>query len=183
MAKTCALCDQPASSRGLCKPHYDKLRNRGELQGHDTVLGKKPLTDRLLAKIHKTDTGCWEWTGHIGLHGYGLIWRDRKYCRAHRIAYELFKDSITDDDCICHTCDNRRCINPDHLFKGTRLDNNRDSKAKGRNAYGERNGRSYLSREAVEFIRSSTQSQPELARLFNVSQSCISRVCSGKRWA
>lgn len=177
------LCDSPACARGFCKPHYDQMRKQGKLLEYDTILGKKPLKDRLLEKVRQADSGCWEWTGHIGTQGYGLIWRNRKAVRAHRVVYELLKGPIAENECCLHTCDNRRCVNPDHLFKGTRLDNNRDSKAKGRNAHGERNGHARLSWQAVEFIRSSTQSQLELAALFNVSPSCISRVLSGKRWA
>jgi hypothetical protein len=77
---------------------------------------------------------CWPWTGHLGVDGYGVLWRRRRVLvRAHRLSlqFKLGRD-LPSEVCACHTCDNRVCVNPAHLVEGTRADNNRDMFAKGR---------------------------------------------------
>ncbi len=75
---------------------------------------------------------CWEWLGSKTL-GYGTFYTQRQ-TRAHRVSYELFVSKIPNGLLVCHKCDNRGCVRPDHLFLGTYLDNNRDCVLKGRKA-------------------------------------------------
>lgn len=86
----------------------------------------------LLDRVDKVDTGCWEWIGST-VTGYGKFRDDRKMVLAHRMSFLVFNGDIPMNMQICHKCDNRKCINPDHLFIGTQLDNIRDCVAKGRN--------------------------------------------------
>ena len=74
-------------------------------------------------------TGCHIWKGHLAVTGYGRVYYNRRLWLAHRLAWTLKNGPIPDGMVICHRCNVRRCVNPDHLALGTRADNNADTKA------------------------------------------------------
>ena len=76
-------------------------------------------------------TGCWNWVS-INKAGYGMIDIDGKTYRAHRYSWEASNGKIPDGLCVCHKCDNPRCVNPDHLFLATHQENMKDMYDKGR---------------------------------------------------
>ena len=85
-----------------------------------------------LSKIEKTPT-CWLWNGGVNKrHGYGYFKLKRTSIGAHRISYSIFKGDIPDGLHVLHTCDNKKCVNPDHLFLGNAQDNMTDKTLKGR---------------------------------------------------
>jgi hypothetical protein len=121
------------------------------------------------------------------LRGYGTIWHgERKMkMRAHRYAYELAYGPIPDDLCVCHRCDNRACVNPAHLFLGTRADNLADMRQKGRGAKGAEHGRSKLTEEQVLGIREAAAAgefQPAIAERFGVSRETVNLIHNRKIW-
>ena len=103
--------------------------------------GTRPsrVKERFFSRIQKTDN-CWNWTGHIEYNGYGSMSIKHKNRSTHRISYEIHFGKIPDGLCVLHKCDNKKCVNPSHLFLGTQLDNVKDRDQKGHTAKGATHG-------------------------------------------
>lgn len=110
-----------------------------------------PLEQRFWAKVEKTE-GCWLWRGTVvSSTGYGCIMQSnpKKKWSAHRYSWVLHHGEIEGDLNVCHHCDVRICVRPDHLFLGTDADNFADMKAKGRSMTGDRNPSKWLPPSAL----------------------------------
>lgn len=132
---------------------------------------------------------CWNWMGPINTNGYGQFTDKNRKRLAHRASHELFLGPIPDGMNVCHSCDNRRCINPHHLWAGSQSANLKDAAAKGRifrpNTTGERNGNRKLSADDVRAIRSmfrGGQRRYRIAERFGVSPTTVGEIISGKIW-
>lgn len=98
-------------------------------------------------------TGCWNWDLRRDAAGYGRINVQRRPVQAHRLSFEIHKGEIARGLFVCHACDNRRCVNPDHLWLGTHADNMRDMAVKGRTTNGRRSYEPMFTPEAMSILR------------------------------
>lgn len=140
--------------------------------------------NRFWAKVNKTGS-CWLWTGALAGGGYGSFRCGGTQYRAHRVAYLLSKGDPT-GLFVCHSCDVRECVNPEHLFLGTPKDNMQDKVNKGRQAKGNTCGLSKLTEDQVREIRrlhaELPRSQTALAKRYGVSQVVIHFVLTRQTW-
>lgn len=149
------------------------------------------LIERFECKFDKLTNGCWQWNACKNNNGYGEFSMMGSTMFAHRAAWTLYKGDIPKTDnyhsiCVLHKCDNRLCVNPEHLFLGTNHDNVKDMFKKGRNPdrKGKNNGKSKLTEENVMQIRKLKKSKTykEIANIFNVSESAIGHAATGRNW-
>ncbi len=179
----CAIdtCHETVWSRNFCASHYSRLKLLGIL---DPVNGLA-RSRALFRKKYRVNplNGCWEWLGLLQ-SGYGYLFAFGKVVRAHRFSFELFSGPIPADLMVLHRCDNRRCVNPNHLFLGDAGDNMRDCIAKKRhpNQHGEA-GRKITEMMAnnirIMFARGE-HSKQALAEIYGVSYLTISNLLCGK---
>lgn len=157
---------------------------------------------RFWSKVRVTrPDACWNWKRRFMFSGYGRFAKRKVDYPAHRIAYYLHHSKDPGPLMVCHTCDNRRCVNPQHLFLGTCADNLADMCAKGRSATGakngmnkhpekrspgEKNGYAKLTEGQVREMRhlwdTGAANQADIARRFGVWQMTVSRIVRRVSW-
>lgn len=146
-------------------------------------------------------SNCIKWTGAYSSTGYGAKWAGGKMVGAHRHAYESASGEIPKGMMVLHSCDNKACINPQHLRLGTAKDNAKDAVDRGLIATGERHGRNTIPESRlygqrnpmskltdeqtgkVLLSRRAGRSLRDIAGQYGVSISTVSRICRGERHA
>jgi hypothetical protein len=136
-------------------------------------------------KYQVTESGCHNCTSHAsGEDGYPRIQFNNEYMGLHRYIYILHKGQIPEGKLIRHTCDNRKCINPEHLLIGTHSDNINDAKERNRlnPQRGIDNGNVKLTTEKAFAIFYSQESLNTLANKYKISRTQVSDIKNKKRW-
>jgi hypothetical protein len=147
--------------------------------------GNKTPEERFLSHVVVDGRDCWIWTGALNNAGYGVMNTNGSLVLAHRWALEHWRGPIPNRLDVCHTCDVRACVNPDHQFLGTRFDNMADARAKGRIPQGSARPQAKLNESAIQEIRrriSAGEFHRSIAADFGVSRSMISRIARGESW-
>jgi len=141
---------------------------------------KTPAAVRFWRYVDKRGPGeCWNWTGYIGQHGYGTLTcpDDPAFVRtAHTLSYEIHHARPPKGLFVCHRCNNRRCVNPAHLYLGTPSQNQLDRRAAGNDNGGERNGRAKLTDEQFRKISADTRPGAIVAKEFGVSRHYVYQI-------
>lgn len=143
------------------------------------------INQRFWKKVQKTNS-CWLFTGGLA-RGYGHFSYEDKPIKAHRFSWIIHFGAIPKNKLVCHKCDIRNCVNPDHLFLGTQRDNIQDMIQKGRiNRAGENGHNSRLTQKQVDNLRSLRLSQKltyqKLGELFGISLMHAYRIVNFIRW-
>lgn len=127
---------------------------------------------------------CWEWNGYIDPTGYGRMFYNRVRFSTHRLSYQIAFGEIPDGLQVCHKCDNRKCVNPNHLFLGTVADNMQDASNKRRLKHGENHHLSKITKAIADEIRSLYPSldQRQLAKKFSVSKTTVANILHNRIW-
>lgn len=139
-----------------------------------------PLIERFMEQVDAPE--CWIWKGVIGNTGYGSLRVKDKNNSTHRLSWELFHGPIPNGLFVLHTCDNKRCVNPQHLFLGTQLANRRDSITKGRSRKG-----AILTEDLVAALRREARGKRRftytgIGRQLGASSTIIRNAVIGKKW-
>ena len=188
----CAIknCDLPELASGFCNKHWRRLKKFGSplwLSKPAASYRGLPAIERFFPRVLKTE-GCWEWQSGTDADGYGLFMGDVlgvTFKRAHRFSWAFHNNQIIPEGMeILHSCDNPRCVNPEHLSLGTSAQNQQYKWTKGRGNpnKGTSHWKCKLTEDQVREIRSSKETQKVLAERYGMHQEGISCVIRRKSW-
>lgn len=157
------------------------------ISGHNAY-----LFDPIAAFWSKVDKSggpdaCWPWISRAHMNGgYGAARWKGQTRNAHSVAYEIANGPVPKGHVVCHSCDNRPCCNPTHLFLGTQAENIQDAVRKGRTARGEAHHWDKLTAEQVRAIRAaynpSKRNGAEVARQFGINRHTVYDIAAGRSW-
>jgi len=144
-----------------------------------------PFSERIHLCSKEEKNGCWEWQLGISKVGYGKIKINGKTGLAHRVSYQSFVGDIPNNLQVCHHCDNRKCVNPNHLFLGTAKENKQDAMRKGRIPFGSNHGRAIIAENDIATIkerRRQGETYKAIGDSYGISLHAIWSIVKGRNW-
>lgn len=139
--------------------------------------------EKFLSKIKVDEiSGCWNFQPKARLSGYGALRVGNKNKLAHRFSWELHNGKISNCLCVLHKCDNRECVNPEHLWLGTRTENAEDKVKKSRQTKGINIKQAKLNEQSILKIREDGRPQHVIGKQYGVHQSVISLIKNRRIW-
>lgn len=147
----------------------------------------KTIEQRFWDKVdRRSNKECWNWKASIFTNGYGQFRKGKHKIVAHKFSWELHRNLIPDGLCVLHTCDNRKCVNPNHLFLGTHQDNMDDKVKKNRQSRlnGIDNGKSKLTEQQIIEIRKKHKilTYKQIAIKYDISLKQVYNILKYKQW-
>jgi hypothetical protein len=153
------------------------------IKGRDYKPRSDPIERFMSFVMPEPNSGCWLWMGALSQKGYARFGIGPSKTRdAHIFSYKEFCGTIHPGQEVCHRCDIRSCVNPDHLFAATHLQNIADAVAKGRMARGERIGSARLTTADVIAIRASSETAREAGARYGVGRYTIHCIRERRTW-
>jgi predicted XRE-type DNA-binding protein len=156
------------------------------------MFSQKQLNNFWRKVDRKCDNECWEWTASLSRLGYGMVRYNDKTKYTHRLSFIIHHNrEIEDGKHILHSCDNRKCVNPNHLREGTHQENMGDKMERGRHnngppRLGEKHPNHKLTWEIVETIKrrfnEETITHKQLAEEYGVGRATVSDILKGRTW-
>ncbi len=160
--------------------------SRTEIRNTRKRSAEKTIKDFWMSTVVKK--GCWVWMGATKDGKYGTFFLNGRNERTHRVSWMIVFGEIPTGLCVLHKCDNTLCVRPDHLFIGSKSDNNRDRHLKGRTAKGSKIHRAILSDQDASYIRriykknSRVSGSVALSKRFGISHQGVLSVVNRETW-
>jgi len=180
MSKICVVegCERMVIAKNYCHAHYKRFKKYGN--PNEKIEFKKKLE-------YEVDyNGCFNITSHYkDKDGYGKLYRNKKYLRAHRFVYEQMFGEIPEGLVVRHKCDNPSCINPEHLELGTIKENSKDKVERNRSAKGTEINTSKLTEYQVKKIKKELENGTlvkTLAKSYPVCESTLYKIKNNITW-
>lgn len=176
-------CDSRHYCKGYCIKHYRRFKKYGSPDALKRRVGKGlGHIERFMAFVEVAESGCWEWTGALCDGRYASFAIGRKFISGHRFAMEYLKGESAEGLQVRHTCDNMRCVNPDHLLAGTHQDNMDDKVERNRQVKGSAVSTAKINEGQAEEIRASTDPVKLIAEKYGLCLSTVYRIKNGQHW-